>query len=98
MFGLPHLPGVATATEIEHAMTPGMSWLKAFPASALANLKPHLASARTQPHERRGPRGRGDRDLAFQYGQHNAELLLHGDRRWTTHDFHASQPGRCIIS
>jgi len=32
-----HLPGVATATEIEHAMTLGMSWLKAFPASALTN-------------------------------------------------------------
>src|SRR5690606_39895555 len=28
----------------------------------------------------------GDRDLPLQHGQHNAELLLRRDRRWTTHD------------
>lgn len=33
--GLPHLPGVATATEIQHARRLGLRWLKAFPATAL---------------------------------------------------------------
>ncbi len=33
--GLPHLPGVATATEVHHALRAGCHWLKAFPASAL---------------------------------------------------------------
>jgi 2-dehydro-3-deoxyphosphogluconate aldolase/(4S)-4-hydroxy-2-oxoglutarate aldolase len=33
--GLPHLPGVATATEVQRAMAAGCQWLKAFPASAL---------------------------------------------------------------
>jgi 2-dehydro-3-deoxyphosphogluconate aldolase / (4S)-4-hydroxy-2-oxoglutarate aldolase len=33
--GLPHLPGVATATEIHHAVRLGLVWLKAFPAAAL---------------------------------------------------------------
>jgi len=31
--GLPHLPGVATATEIQEASHQGIRWLKAFPAS-----------------------------------------------------------------
>jgi 2-dehydro-3-deoxyphosphogluconate aldolase / (4S)-4-hydroxy-2-oxoglutarate aldolase len=33
--GLPHLPGVATATEIAAALGHGLSWLKAFPARQL---------------------------------------------------------------
>jgi 2-dehydro-3-deoxyphosphogluconate aldolase / (4S)-4-hydroxy-2-oxoglutarate aldolase len=33
--GLPHLPGVATATEIAAALGYGLSWLKAFPARQL---------------------------------------------------------------
>ncbi|WP_433217697.1 bifunctional 4-hydroxy-2-oxoglutarate aldolase/2-dehydro-3-deoxy-phosphogluconate aldolase [Dactylosporangium sp. CS-047395] len=33
--GLPHLPGVATATEVHHALNAGCTWLKAFPAGAL---------------------------------------------------------------
>jgi Entner-Doudoroff aldolase len=33
--GLPHLPGVGTATEIHHALGLGLTWLKAFPAAAL---------------------------------------------------------------
>jgi 2-dehydro-3-deoxyphosphogluconate aldolase/(4S)-4-hydroxy-2-oxoglutarate aldolase len=33
--GLPHLPGVATASEILRARAYGLSWLKAFPASVL---------------------------------------------------------------
>lgn len=33
--GLPHLPGVATATEIHRAAGLGLTWLKAFPAAAL---------------------------------------------------------------
>ena len=33
--GLPHLPGVATATELQHALSLGCGWVKAFPASAL---------------------------------------------------------------
>lgn len=33
--GLPHLPGVATATEVPHARAAGCRWLKAFPAVAL---------------------------------------------------------------
>lgn len=33
--GMPHLPGVATATEIQQALTAGCTWVKAFPASAL---------------------------------------------------------------
>jgi 2-dehydro-3-deoxyphosphogluconate aldolase/(4S)-4-hydroxy-2-oxoglutarate aldolase len=30
-----HLPGVATATEIQRALRLGLSWQKAFPASSL---------------------------------------------------------------
>lgn len=33
--GLPHLPGVATASEIQAALDGGHRWLKVFPASAL---------------------------------------------------------------
>ena len=33
--GLPHLPGVATPTEIQKAMALGFSWLKLFPAREL---------------------------------------------------------------
>ena len=33
--GLPHLPGVATATEIHTATRSGLRWVKAFPAAAL---------------------------------------------------------------
>ena len=33
--GIPHLPGVATASEILRAKALGLSWLKAFPASLL---------------------------------------------------------------
>ncbi|GAB3262456.1 bifunctional 4-hydroxy-2-oxoglutarate aldolase/2-dehydro-3-deoxy-phosphogluconate aldolase [Arthrobacter pigmenti] len=33
--GLPHLPGVATPTEIQRARQLGLSWVKAFPATAL---------------------------------------------------------------
>lgn len=33
--GLPVLPGVATAGEIQHCLKLGLGWLKAFPASAL---------------------------------------------------------------
>jgi 2-dehydro-3-deoxyphosphogluconate aldolase / (4S)-4-hydroxy-2-oxoglutarate aldolase len=33
--GLPHLPGVATASEIQRAVAAGFRWLKAFPATSL---------------------------------------------------------------
>ena len=33
--GLPHLPGVATATEVHQARAAGCRWLKAFPAASL---------------------------------------------------------------
>ncbi|GAA2329676.1 bifunctional 4-hydroxy-2-oxoglutarate aldolase/2-dehydro-3-deoxy-phosphogluconate aldolase [Dactylosporangium salmoneum] len=33
--GLPHLPGVATPTEVHHALKAGCTWLKAFPAGSL---------------------------------------------------------------
>lgn len=33
--GRPHLPGVATASEIQRALAIGLTWLKAFPASLL---------------------------------------------------------------
>jgi 2-dehydro-3-deoxyphosphogluconate aldolase/(4S)-4-hydroxy-2-oxoglutarate aldolase len=33
--GLPHLPGVATATDVQRAVAAGCRWLKAFPAGAL---------------------------------------------------------------
>jgi 2-dehydro-3-deoxyphosphogluconate aldolase/(4S)-4-hydroxy-2-oxoglutarate aldolase len=33
--GLPHLPGVATATEVQRAVDLGFGWVKAFPAAAL---------------------------------------------------------------
>jgi len=33
--GLPPLPGVATASEVQRAMALGLTWLKAFPASLL---------------------------------------------------------------
>lgn len=33
--GMPHLPGVATGTDVQHAAAYGLSWVKAFPASVL---------------------------------------------------------------
>lgn len=33
--GLPHLPGVATPSEVHHAVRAGCTWLKAFPAASL---------------------------------------------------------------
>lgn len=33
--GLPHLPGVATPTEVQQAYNAGCRWMKAFPAAAL---------------------------------------------------------------
>ncbi len=33
--GLPHLPGVATPSEVQQALKAGCTWLKAFPAGAL---------------------------------------------------------------
>jgi len=33
--GLPHLPGVATPSEVQHAVKAGCGWLKAFPAGSL---------------------------------------------------------------
>jgi len=33
--GLPHLPGVSSATEIQRALSEGFRWVKAFPASVL---------------------------------------------------------------
>ena len=36
--GMPHLPGVATATEIQIALDHGFRWLKAFPAKLLTPL------------------------------------------------------------
>jgi 2-dehydro-3-deoxyphosphogluconate aldolase / (4S)-4-hydroxy-2-oxoglutarate aldolase len=33
--GLPHLPGIATATELQQALSARCAWVKAFPASAL---------------------------------------------------------------
>ena len=33
--GMPALPGVSTATEVQRAMAEGLTWLKAFPASLL---------------------------------------------------------------
>jgi 2-dehydro-3-deoxyphosphogluconate aldolase / (4S)-4-hydroxy-2-oxoglutarate aldolase len=33
--GMPHLPGVATATELQTAWRAGCTWVKAFPATAL---------------------------------------------------------------
>jgi 2-dehydro-3-deoxyphosphogluconate aldolase / (4S)-4-hydroxy-2-oxoglutarate aldolase len=33
--GMPHLPGVATPTEVQRARAAGCRWLKAFPAAAL---------------------------------------------------------------
>ncbi|MFE3142566.1 bifunctional 4-hydroxy-2-oxoglutarate aldolase/2-dehydro-3-deoxy-phosphogluconate aldolase [Streptomyces scopuliridis] len=43
--GLPHLPGVATATEIAAALATGRTWLKAFPAKQLGPdwIAAHLA-------------------------------------------------------
>lgn len=35
--GLPHLPGVATASEIQQAEALGLGWLKAFPAADLGS-------------------------------------------------------------
>ena len=33
--GMPHLPGIATGTELQAAVRCGLSWVKAFPAAAL---------------------------------------------------------------
>ncbi|WP_456286418.1 bifunctional 4-hydroxy-2-oxoglutarate aldolase/2-dehydro-3-deoxy-phosphogluconate aldolase [Microbacterium sp. JZ70] len=35
--GTPHLPGVATSTEVHQALDAGLTWLKAFPASVLGS-------------------------------------------------------------
>jgi len=44
--GLPHLPGVATASEVHRALRLGAVWLKAFPAVALG---PEWFAAMRQP-------------------------------------------------
>jgi Entner-Doudoroff aldolase len=44
--GLPPLPGVATASEVQAAMALGLTWLKAFPASLLG---PHWFRAMAGP-------------------------------------------------
>ncbi|MFJ1745098.1 bifunctional 4-hydroxy-2-oxoglutarate aldolase/2-dehydro-3-deoxy-phosphogluconate aldolase [Streptomyces sp. NPDC088116] len=44
--GLPHLPGVATASEIQQAEALGFGWLKAFPA---ADLGPGLIASMHGP-------------------------------------------------
>lgn len=36
-FGMPHLPGVATGSEVQKALSLGYTWLKAFPASSLGS-------------------------------------------------------------
>lgn len=43
--GLPHLPGVATATDMANALAAGHTWLKAFPAQQLGPdwITAHLA-------------------------------------------------------
>lgn len=33
--GMPHLPGVATPSDVQHALKAGCRWLKAFPAASL---------------------------------------------------------------
>ena len=33
--GMPHLPGVATPTEVQRVLTSGLGWVKAFPAAVL---------------------------------------------------------------
>lgn len=33
--GMPSIPGVATGSEVQHAVRAGLTWLKAFPASVL---------------------------------------------------------------
>ena len=33
--GMPHLPGVATPSDVQHAVKAGCRWLKAFPAASL---------------------------------------------------------------
>jgi len=33
--GMPHLPGVATASEVQRALASGLTWMKAFPATVL---------------------------------------------------------------
>ncbi len=35
--GMPHLPGVATPSDVQHAVKAGCRWLKAFPASSLGS-------------------------------------------------------------
>src|SRR5699024_6847497 len=44
--GLPHLPGVATPSDIQCAQRLGLSWVKAFPASVLT---PHWFAAMRGP-------------------------------------------------
>ena len=44
--GVPHLPGVATATDIHRALLAGAEWVKAFPA---AELGPSWISAQLAP-------------------------------------------------
>lgn len=44
--GVPHLPGVATGTEVSTALAAGSTWLKAFPASLLT---PAWVSALSAP-------------------------------------------------
>jgi 2-dehydro-3-deoxyphosphogluconate aldolase / (4S)-4-hydroxy-2-oxoglutarate aldolase len=44
--GLPHLPGVATASEVQRAMRLGFTWLKAFPAE---QLTPRWIAAQRAP-------------------------------------------------
>lgn len=67
--GMPPLPGVATASEVQAAMRDGLTWLKAFPASLLG---PSWFSAMSGPFPRANFVATGGMDSS------NAEEFLAG--------------------
>jgi 2-dehydro-3-deoxyphosphogluconate aldolase/(4S)-4-hydroxy-2-oxoglutarate aldolase len=86
--GLPHLPGVATASEVHHALNAGCGWLKAFPAGSLGPR--WIAEMRGPfPQARFVPTGGIDASNARDYLAAGAAALGIGGAIAREHDFAA---------
>jgi 2-dehydro-3-deoxyphosphogluconate aldolase / (4S)-4-hydroxy-2-oxoglutarate aldolase len=75
--GMPHLPGVATASEVQRALAAGLTWMKAFPATVLGTGW-FPAMAGPFPSARFVATGGIDADNATAYLQAGARVIAVG--------------------
>lgn len=80
--GLPFFPGVATATEIEHARALGVQTLKVFPAATVGGVAFLRAVAATYPDVRFIPTGGISRESFADYLREPSVLAVGGS--WLT--------------